>query len=37
MEYRTKNGKFKSVDDLVNVKGIGKKMLQKLKGQVKIS
>jgi competence protein ComEA len=37
MEYRTKNGKFKSVDDLVNVKGIGKKMLQKLKGQVKVS
>jgi competence protein ComEA len=37
MEYRTKNGKFKSVDDLVNVKGIGKKMLQKLKGQVKTS
>jgi competence protein ComEA len=37
MEYRTKNGKFKSVDDLVKVKGIGKKMLQKLKGQVKTS
>jgi competence protein ComEA len=37
IEYRTKNGKFKSVDDLVNVKGIGKKMLQKLKGKVKIS
>jgi competence protein ComEA len=37
MEYRTKNGNFKSVDDLVNVKGIGQKMLQKLKGQVKTS
>ena len=37
IEYRTKNGKFKSVDDLVNVKGVGKKILQKLKGQVKIS
>jgi competence protein ComEA len=37
IEYRTKNGKFKSVDDLVNVKGIGKKMLQKLKAQVKTS
>ena len=37
IEYRKKNGKFKSVDDLVNVKGIGKKMLGKLKGQVKTS
>ena len=37
VEYRTKNGKFKSVDELVNVKGVGKKMLAKLKGQVKIS
>jgi competence protein ComEA len=35
IEYRTKNGKFKSVDDLVNVKGVGKKMLEKLKEQVK--
>ncbi len=37
IEYRTKNGKFKSVDDLVKVKGVGKKMLEKLKGQVKTS
>ena len=37
IEYRTKMGKFKSVDDLVNVKGVGKKMLQKLKGQIKTS
>jgi competence protein ComEA len=37
IEYRKKNGKFKSVDDLVNVKGVGKKMLAKLKGQVKTS
>jgi competence protein ComEA len=37
IEYRTKNGKFKSVDDLVNVKGVGKKMLQKLRTQVKTS
>ncbi|WP_339722925.1 helix-hairpin-helix domain-containing protein [uncultured Paraglaciecola sp.] len=37
IEYRTKNGKFKSVDELVNVKGVGKKMLEKLKGQVKTS
>jgi competence protein ComEA len=37
IEYRTKNGKFKSVDDLVNVKGVGKKMLAKLKDQIKTS
>ncbi len=37
IEYRTKNGKFESVDDIVNVKGIGKKMLEKLKSQVKTS
>lgn len=36
IEYRTKKGKFKSVDELVNVKGVGKKMLAKLKGQVKV-
>jgi competence protein ComEA len=37
IEYRTKNGKFKSVEELVNVKGVGKKMLQKLKELVKTS
>ena len=37
IEYRTKYGKFKSVDDLVKVKGVGKKMLEKLKNQVKTS
>lgn len=37
IEYRTKNGKFKSVDDLVNVKGVGEKMLGKLRKQVKIN
>ena len=37
IDYRTKNGKFKSVDELVNVKGVGEKMLAKLKGQVKVS
>jgi competence protein ComEA len=35
IEYRTKNGKFKSVEELVNVKGVGKKMLQKLRELVK--
>jgi competence protein ComEA len=37
IEYRTKNGKFKSVDDLVNVKGVGKKMLEKIKKHAKAS
>ena len=36
IEYRTKNGNFQSVDDLINVKGVGKKMLRKLEGQIKI-
>ena len=27
--YRTDNGNFKSIDDLVNVKGIGKAILEK--------
>jgi competence protein ComEA len=34
IEYRAKHGKFKSVNDLVNVKGLGEKMLQKLKNQI---
>ena len=37
IEYRTKNGKFESVDDIVNVKGIGKKILEKLRPQLKTS
>ena len=36
-EYRTVNGAFKSVDELQNVKGIGPKLLQKIKPLVKIS
>lgn len=34
VEYRTKNGDFTSVDDLVNVKGIGNKILNKLRDQI---
>ncbi|MFT5924929.1 MAG: competence protein ComEA [Paraglaciecola sp.] len=34
IEYRAKHGKFNSVNDLVNVKGVGEKMLQKLKSQI---
>lgn len=36
IDYRSKNGKFSSVDDLVNVKGIGKKMMTKMKGSISI-
>ncbi|MFM9746003.1 helix-hairpin-helix domain-containing protein, partial [Streptomyces brasiliscabiei] len=32
---RTKQGKFKSVADLTNVKGIGDKLLAKLDGKIK--
>ncbi len=33
--YRKKNGKFKNAKDLMNVKGIGEKTLQKMKPQLK--
>ncbi len=36
IEYRQKNGPFKSVDDLGKVKGIGDKRLGKLKDQVTV-
>ena len=36
VEYRQKNGPFKSVDDLGKVKGIGDKRLGKLKDQVTV-
>jgi len=31
IEYRTKNGNFKAVDDIAKVKGIGAKKLEKIK------
>jgi competence protein ComEA len=34
LEYRTKNGGFRSVDDLGNVPGIGPKRLEALRGKV---
>lgn len=37
IEYRNKNGKFKSVDELTKVKGVGKKMLAKLKDRINVS
>jgi competence protein ComEA len=36
LDYRQKNGPFKSVDDLKNVKGIGDKTLAKLRDQITV-
>jgi len=36
IEYREKNGMFKSVDDLTKVKGIKEKQLAKIKDQVTV-
>ena len=35
--YRDENGPFKSVDDLLNVKGIGPKVLEKIRPLVSVS
>jgi len=37
IKYRDEHGSFKNVDGLLNVKGIGPKMLDKIKGQVEIT
>ncbi len=34
--YRSENGPFKSVDDLVNVKGIGAKTLEQLRPMISL-
>lgn len=36
IDYRKTNGKFKSVDDLKNVKGIGPKVIDKIKAQATV-
>jgi len=36
IDYRKKNGKFKSAKDLLNIKGIGEKTLKKMKPQLKL-
>lgn len=36
VEYRTQQGKFKKVSDLLNVPGIGEKKFSKLKEQIKV-
>jgi competence protein ComEA len=37
LDYRQKNGQFKKVEDLMNVKGIGEKSFLKLKPLLKVS
>lgn len=37
IDYRSKNGPFKSVDDLKGVKGFGEKTLAKLKGELTVT
>jgi competence protein ComEA len=37
IDYRTKNGPFKSVDDIKNVKGIGDKTFDEIKGDISTS
>lgn len=36
VDYRTKNGPFKSVDDLKEVKGFGEKSVAKLRGELSV-
>jgi len=36
IDYRNENGKFKSVDELTNITGIGAKTLEKLRDKVDI-
>lgn len=37
VDYRNKNGPFKSVDDLKNVKGFGEKSVNKLRPELSVS
>lgn len=37
VEYRQKNGSFKTIEDIKNVKGIGDKTFDKLKDQLTVS
>jgi competence protein ComEA len=36
VEYRQKNGPFKKVEELMNVRGVGEKSFLKLKGQISV-
>ena len=37
IKYRKENGPFKSVDELVNVTGIGEKTLENIRGKISVS
>lgn len=37
IDYRSKNGPFKSVEDLKNVKGFGEKSIAKLKAELTVN
>lgn len=37
VDYRSKNGPFKSVDDLKNVKGFGEKSVARIRGELTVS
>ena len=37
LEYRQKNGPFKKVEDLMNVRGVGEKNFLKLKAQITVA
>jgi competence protein ComEA len=36
IEYRTKHGKFKTKEELIEVKGIGPKIMEKLQKEIEI-
>ena len=36
VEYRTKAGKFTKIEDILNVKGIGEKLFQKMKDRLTV-
>lgn len=37
IEYRQKNGPFKKIEELMNVRGVGEKNFLKLKGQIVVA
>lgn len=37
VKYRKKNGAFKAIEDLINVKGIGEKIIQKISTDILLS
>lgn len=37
IDYRTENGEFKSVEELLNISGIGEKKLEQMKPYIKVT